>query len=405
MPAATPLPRGPSVLTLYSAADLLTAPGCPVCRYATEASDRYLGWFALEGHAQPPMITRLCSSLGLCAGHTRRVVSQPGAPTRMTAVYRYVVTAARDRLAGHPVPPAACPACEHDEAAAGRALDTLLEELADPSVLDRLRELGGLCLPHLAAATVRSRRAAPLAKTAHDTIAARDLRCDWLAGTDHDAQNRAALRRAAPAIGSLGAVACAPCLDGAQAEQDALSRLTAAGSGAPDPALTLCASHLADAAMAAGPRGIRPLLAWQLRCRTSLPPAGRARWLRASPRRRDVSGDCAVCRARRAAVQRGLASLRGGPQPPGTDAALCARHHLVLRAADPRRTELLADTAVRRADELAAELTDAFDRISRARSTGTDAPASTAWQRAAAFLDGSVFGGRCGPPPAGPLHQ
>jgi len=80
------MPRGPSVLTLCSAADLLTAPGCPVCRYATEASDRYLGWFALEGHAQSATITRL------------------------TAVYRYVVTAAGDRLAGRHGPPAACPA-------------------------------------------------------------------------------------------------------------------------------------------------------------------------------------------------------------------------------------------------------------------------------------------------------
>jgi hypothetical protein len=404
VPAATPLPRGPSVLTLYSAADLLTAPGCPVCRYATEASDRYLGWFALEGHAQPTMITRLCSSLGMCASHTRRLMSQPGAAIRLTAVYRYVVTAARDRLAGPPAPPAACPACEHDEAAAGRALDTLLEDLADPSVLDRFRELGGLCLPHLAAATARSRRAAPLANTAQDTIAARELRCDWLAGTDHDAQARAVLRRAVPASGSPGAAACAPCLAGAQAEQDALSRLTALAGDAPDPALTLCASHLADAALAAGARGIRSLLAWQLRCLTSRPPAGRARWLRTGPRRRDVS-DCAVCRARRAAVQRRLAGLPDTPQLPRTEAALCARHHLILRAADPRGTRLPARTAARRADELAAELADAFDRISRAHSTGTPAPESTAWQRAAAFLDGSVFGGRCGPPPAGPLHQ
>lgn len=50
LPAATPLPRGPAVLTLYTAADLLTGPGCPVCRYASEAASRYLTWFALEGH-------------------------------------------------------------------------------------------------------------------------------------------------------------------------------------------------------------------------------------------------------------------------------------------------------------------------------------------------------------------
>ena len=404
MPAPAPLPRGPSVLTLYSAADLLTAPGCPVCRYVTEASDRYLGWFALEGHAQSAAITRLCSSLGMCAGHTRRAMSQPGAAIRLTAVYRYVVTAAGDRLAERKARPAACPACEHDEAAAWRAVDTLLEDLADPSVLDRFRELGGLCLPHLAAAITRSRRMALLAETAQERIAARDLRCDWLAGTDHDAETRSVLRRAVPATGSPGAAACAPCLAGAQAEQDTLTRLPAVASDGPDPALTLCASHLADAAMVAGARGMRPLLAWQMQCLTSRLPAGRAQWLRAGPRRRDISG-CAVCRAGRAAAQRGLASLSDAPQLQVTDAALCVRHHLVLLAAEPRRAQLFAPSAVRRADQLAAELADAFDRISRAYSTGTPAPESTAWQRAAAFLDGSVFGGRCQPPPADAVHQ
>jgi len=51
MPGATPIPRGPMVLTLCTAADLLTGPGCPVCRYADDAGDRYLAWFALEAHA------------------------------------------------------------------------------------------------------------------------------------------------------------------------------------------------------------------------------------------------------------------------------------------------------------------------------------------------------------------
>jgi len=297
------MPRGPSVLTLCSAADLLTAPGCPVCRYATEASDRYLGWFALEGHAQSATITRL------------------------TAVYRYVVTAAGDRLAGRHGPPAACPACEHDEAAAGRALDTLLEDLADPAVLDRFRELGGLCLPHLAAAAARSRRVAPLAKTAQDTVASGDNRCDWLAGTDHDAQARAVLRRA-PSAGHAG-------------------------------------------------------------------PRRNAGWPQQQPALQQRSGDAGVTDRRPA---RHLATA-------GHRCGAVVRHHLVLRAAEPRSAQLLAPSAVRRADQLAAELADAFDRTSRAHSTGTRAPESTAWQHAAAFLDGGVFGGRCPPPPAGPRHQ
>ena len=95
VPSAVPMPRGPTVLTLYSAADLLTGPGCPVCRYAAEAGDRYLAWFALEAHADAVTITRLCSSLGMRPRHTREVMSQPGAPSRLTAVYRYVLQTAR----------------------------------------------------------------------------------------------------------------------------------------------------------------------------------------------------------------------------------------------------------------------------------------------------------------------
>jgi hypothetical protein len=158
VPAAAPLPRSPSVLTTYSAADLLTAPGCPVCRYAGEASDRYLSWFALEAHADATTLTRLTGSPGACARHTRRLMGQPGAAVRLTAVYGYIVPAARDRLAGRVAPLAACPMCEHDDAAARRALDMLLEGLSDPSVRDRCRELGGLCVPHLNAAVAAGHR-------------------------------------------------------------------------------------------------------------------------------------------------------------------------------------------------------------------------------------------------------
>lgn len=406
MPAATPLPRGPSVLTLYSAADLLTAPGCPVCRYAAEASDRYLRWFALEGHAQPATITRLCDSLGMCARHTRQLMSQPGAPVRLTAVYRYVVSAAGDRLAARSSRESACPACEHDDAAAGRALDTLLEDLADPAVLNRCRYLGGLCLPHLAAAsaTAGPRLVAPLADTMRDMIAARDLRCDWLAGADPDAGTRAVLRRAMPPAGLPGPVACSPCLAGTQAERDALARLPGLASGGPDPAVALCASHLADAAAAAGARGVRPLLAWQAQCLTARLRPGRTGWLRILPRARDVSS-CAVCRARLSAAQCALADLTGSPHEGAASDTVCVRHLLKLRSADPRAARHLAPDAIMLAGQLAAELAGAFDRTARAHSKGAPAPESTAWRRAAAFLDGSAFSGLYWPLPGGSLRE
>jgi hypothetical protein len=384
VPTATPLPRGPSILTLYSAADLLTAPGCPVCRYAAEAADRYLGWFALEGHAQPDTITRLCACLGTCGRHTRRLMSQPGAGLRLTAVYRYVVAAARDRLAGRADRVATCPACDHDQEAAGRALDTLIEGIADAPTLYRLQDLGGLCLPHVAgAATIGRRRPGALLTQTMRAAAA---------GTDPDAETRAVLRRAMPATGVRTPGSCPPCLAGAQAERDALDRLAGLASDGPDPALTLCADHLADAVSTAGDDGLRVLLSWQAECLTARLAARPARRLPVGRRRRDPAAECAVCRTRHAADRRALADLTDGGRF-AVGPSLCVRHHLVLRVADPRTSRALAPAAVEAADALSRELTADFDHAVLARSRGAAAPDSGVWRRAAAFLDGAVFGG------------
>jgi hypothetical protein len=382
VPAATPLPRGPSVLTLYSAADLLTSPGCPVCRYAAETADRYLGWFALEGHAQPATITRLCAALGTCGRHSRRLMSQPGAAVRLTAVYRYVVTAARDWLEGRADRVAMCPACDHDRAAAGRALDTLIEGIAGAATLYRLQELGGLCLPHVAAAATIGRRqpVALLTQTMRDPVA----------GIDPDADTRAVLRRAMPATSVPTPASCPPCLAGAQTERDALDRLAGLARDGPDPALTLCADHLADAAATAGDDRLRVLLTWQAQCLTARLAGRSARWLPAG-RRRDAASDCAVCRTRHDSARRRLVDLTAGGRP-AIGSVLCVRHHLVLRVADPRTSRMLAPAAVEAADPLIRELADAFDHSVLARSRGA-APDSEIWRRAAVFLDGAVFGG------------
>ncbi len=394
MPAATPIPRGPSVLTLYSADDLLTAPGCPVCRYATETSDRYLGWFALEGHAQPAMITSLCACLGMCARHTRRLVSQPGAAVRLTAVYRYVMTAARDRLAGSRVRLLACPGCEHDDAAAGRALDTLLDGLEDGAVRHKYRDLGGLCLPHLDAAAAGPRRVVSwLSETLRDSIDAPGVPCDWLAGSDRDAEVRAMLRRALPLPAEDAAAACRPCLAAAEAEKHAVERLPGLAGDGPDAAFALCARHLADAATAAGGfASLRMLLAWQARCRAGQPQKGPVHWLRGSRRSRGLAGQCKVCRVSRDAAQRSLAHVSDAEAAPGRP-LLCVRHQIILSTADPRAGSAFAPAAARRAGELADELAAAFERTAQARSHQRAVPESDAWRRAAAFLDGEVFGG------------
>lgn len=183
----------------------------------------------------------------MCAPHARGLMGQPGAPVRLTAVYRYLVMAARDRLAGPAAPLTACPACEHDRAAAGRALDTLLDGLADGEGMERCRALGGLCLPHLDAATALGPRGpvAWLAETMRMTLTARPARPEWLAGTDHDAEARAVLRQALSATAVPGEGVCASCLAGAQSERASLARIPglAGGNDDSDPGLRLCAER------------------------------------------------------------------------------------------------------------------------------------------------------------------
>jgi hypothetical protein len=408
MPSATPIPRGPTVLTLYTAADLLTAPGCPVCRYAGEAGDRYLAWFALEAHADAVTITRLCSSLGMCARHTRALMGQPGAASRLTAVYRYVVEAARDRLTGRATFIAACPACEHDDGAVGRALDTLLEGLADDPVRERYRQLGGLCIPHLGSVPVRGghRVIAWLSQTMMAAVATGPGSLRWLAGTDRDADVRAVLRQAAPATARPGSGACLACLAGVRAENAHLTQiLRTADRGRRDARLLLCAGHLGDLVVLAGQRDAPSVLAWQAGCLAAgltgklAAPAGWG-WRRSGRRLAAGPDGCLVCLASQDAANRAVddlrASLRASPAGSHRWAPLCVRHLLGLRAADPWAGHATARGAVARADILIAELHEAFGKNTWARRHEARGAEMTAWRRAAAFCDGGVF---CGCPP------
>jgi len=410
MPSAAPVPRGPTILTLYAAADLLTGPGCPVCRYADEAAARYLAWFALEGHADAVAVTRLCSSLGMCPRHTRALIHQPGAARRLTAVYRYVMETARGALSGPAMRPGVCPACEHDDGATVRALDTLLEGLAQGPVRERCRELGGLCIPHLHAASARGSR--QVVTWLSGTLkASAGTWPTWLAGSDRDADMRAALRRRTTATSCPPtADACAACLAAGWAEDDRLTHI-ACGDGhcRPDRRLLLCPGHLSDLVGAAAQGDQASLLAWQANCLTAAPvrrhtppvirgrvAADGGRWFR---RRRTGDGPdgCPVClvgrEAERRAVDQVRVSLRDASPGPRRRVPLCVRHLLSLKAADPRAWDRAELSALERADGLIAELDEAFGKGTWARRHEARGPEMTEWRRAVVFLDGGVFRG------------
>ncbi len=254
MPSATPLPAGPSRLALFGAEDLLRPDGCPVCRYVAEAGDRFLGWFALEAHADADMITRLCRSLGFCPVHTRGMLVQPGAEGRMTAVYIYLLRAAARYLAEGTSPSAPCLGCTRDAEATERALDTLLAGLAEPDLRDRYRDSHGLCLPHLRAAAPRSGRrlAAWLAGDMLARLAAGPPSLALLAG------DPASL----PAAGlpSPRGDICGACLMAYRLVRDAPgdSGSPSAGPVRGGPSAGLCPAHLREACAGPPPRGCWP---------------------------------------------------------------------------------------------------------------------------------------------------
>jgi len=402
MPSATPLPRGPSRLALFGAEDLLSAAGCPVCRYVAEARDRFLGWFALEAHGDPSMITRLCRSLGLCPPHTRGLLGQPGAEARMTAVYRYLLRAAADYLAAGTSPPASCPACDHAEEARQRALDTLLTGLGEYDLRERYRDADGLCLPHLRAAVPRAGRrlAAWLADDMIARLAVGTPGPAVMAGDgDHDAGLRVRLRAALPARPPRSGGLCPACLAGALAERDAM-----AGPGA-----GWCPAHLREACSGAGGRGHAALspaaaqalkrdhersVSWLIQVSSATRLGTTARRLARVHRPEAVSGECPACRAASTGAESGLAAWPGSGTGPGDRAQRpCLRHVMSLRRRDPRGAHAAVRAAADATADVLADLEEAFGKRAWARRHEPRGPEMTAWLRAAALIDGRVFGG------------
>lgn len=399
MPAAVPLPRSPSVLLLGNAAALLTGPGCPACRYAAESSDTYLSWFALEGHADPDVLRGLRAARGMCARHTRRLMAQPGAASRLTAVYRYVVASvARD----HGAEAASCPGCAQEAAAQDRVLDTLLDELAAG---DRAsyKTHGGLCLPHLRRAARRARNLDVrwMIRFMIARLASAEPDVSLLAGAaDPDDDFRARFRAAGQSAAPAGA--CPACWAAAGREHVLLAQ---ARTGTAEVAADgLCGQHLRDAASG-------PLLGSQAELAAERLAAvldGKPRllgiapgWLSSRARRALADPDCPVCTgsARAAADElrrawpapRDGVTLRNRPQLPSPQ--LCARHVTRLRAADPAAGRRASSELAERARALLSQLDADFGSRTRDARAGAAGPGVSAWRRAAVFLDGSVLGG------------
>jgi hypothetical protein len=403
LPSAAPVPRSPSLLLLGSATGLLIAPGCPACRYAAESSEAYLTWFAVEGHGDAQMLRQMCSSRGMCGRHTRRLLSQPGAAGRLTAVYKYVVSAA---IADPSAAPASCPACDQEVAAEDRVLGILLEEVPDRM---QYKLHGGLCLPHLrrAGRLNRKRDVRWLIRFMIKQLSEPAPSLDLIAGQpDQDADSRAAFRADLPLRRPVsGPWTCAACWAVADAERVRLADASASGESQPGtfPADCMCPLHLRD--VGGGAIGMlareaarhADRLAQTLdgqRQRLGIAPGW---WLSSRARRALADPDCPVCRGSQQAsageIDRQRIALRDAERHPQSVLPLCVRHLSRLHAADPLAGQLAASALRGYAGQLLGDLDTAFAMRTWAHRNDARGLEMTAWRRAAVFLDGSVFGG------------
>ena len=408
MPSAAPVPRGPLML-LGSAAGLLDRPGCPVCRHVAETSDGYLAWFAADGHYDADLLGRLCVSRGMCPPHTRRLLAQPGARLRLTAIYRYVVEAVlRDPLAR----PGPCLACEQSERAADRVLAILID---DVMALDRqaYKQHGGLCLPHLRALARQGRKLDllwptrfMLSQLSHETVS-----LEILAGrSDPDEADRQANAAALPAHCTADRWVCPACWAAARAERSLLGEAAAAvpgdaGSTESGTPPALCPPHLRD--VVRGQDSGNSILAGQAgshAARLQQAFAGRPRrlgfasgWLSLRARNAFAEPDCPVCRGVHAAGAREIGKIAGRIRAAGSLAAddgLCCRHVRDLARSDASAGDVAVQAALAHGTRLLAELVRAHAAPPRALEQETGRQAFGAWRRAPVFLDGAVSGGR-----------
>jgi hypothetical protein len=449
----------PSAITIGDALRSLAQPGCPVCRYTDDAAGRFFTWFAIETASVPNMIIRLRNSGGMCATHTRRLLHQNGADSRLTSLYREILPALRARVAAAEADDLACPACESGEEAVAAAWDSMRDALADERVRRRYAHADGLCMPHLLRVfdSELPARATLLAHSAANRLSRQQDLLATLAGTDAEAPLRARWRALLPTTGTLGEAdadpvdtlsrqrarlavrACPVCLAEGQSERRYLIWLASEYHREPhgldhEPG-GFCPRHLHDLTVLDPPVADwalrRECHRWADRLARSLSildparPDGDSSALASADRReRRPDGGldallgarrstqerireairrepCMVCRAVQATAvgETGLllAALRDRSVAAAyeTAAGLCL-HHVRSLAVDGEVAALAQRVALARADLLSHELSEASRKTGWLARHEAKGPETTAWVRAPALIDGRVFLG--GPP-------
>jgi hypothetical protein len=445
------LRAAPSRLELADVRATLAKPGCPICRYADDATRRYFTWFSIENYSSPPTLAWLRHSRGMCPAHTRRLVSQENADAQLTTVYEYVLPAAAGYLTGPPADTRSCPACDSRDSAVRESLGQLIRALTEPEIQRLYGQSEGLCAIHLRLA-LPAAPTAVLARAAVHHLATDPPPLQAIAGTDDDAERRTRLRALLPSEGlpetganhtvervatRLVVDACPLCLAEGQAERRYLQWLCIEyAEGGPDALRSepgsFCPGHLHDlaamdravAAWAASrdrdrlrqrmarlgrllPTGPPPNLWQRLRGngtatlsdqrsdRPGQPVTSRSAQVDAA--RLAVEPDqCMVCKAVADTVRGETELLYAALARPSLTRrfedshGLCLRH--ALDADTHQSTGQLARTvAAAHASMLIAELREAGRKRAWQARHEEPGPEASAWLRTAGLLDGRVF--------------
>ncbi len=255
-------------LDTATALELVRSGQCPACRFIEDREKAFFFWFALEQYQEPEVIEELDRALGFCPRHNRALLRARVYPGTLTHIFLHVSAAARAAIGGVKRRDGRCPACAHEEWAAGHAIRVLLRTLSEDTVASAYGQSQGLCASHFLDA-IRTATPAEIerpmrhfeARASEDDAAGRQLAL--FSGSDADTADRLALRRRLPEqlgddastserLGAdLALDLCPACLAANRAVLRYLCWLsTERRKGSNDFArevVGLCAPHLADA--------------------------------------------------------------------------------------------------------------------------------------------------------------
>ena len=416
---------------------LLREPGCPVCQYVEEAERSFFSWFQIESFTAAEVQARLRAGMGMCPGHSRRLIAEigDGEGHITTTVIRHALAGARQTLSDGGQP-GTCLACEAVAFGGQRGRSLVLGGLSDPGHARLYSEHDGICLPHLlAAAEVADRSALRLlAERLAASLEKRDgsVLVGAIAGVDQDACRRGAWRERVPETPGDGSTvarlcrqleseACPVCLARGQADRRYVQWFVERASER-DPSLEtdpgqLCAPHLHDIAVmdeagaASAARRQRATRLGQLqrlldRLNQSPPPARRRRRggdedLALGRNELSSTDHCPACHARDGVERAQLGLVNASlALPPVRDRyeqshGLCVRH--ALQIPEGRAAALSHRHADARVSVLSWEIEETARKYAWAYRHEPTGPETDAWIRGMAQIDGRVFEGAPAP--------